>query len=222
MVFWGCTKKDVAPKVGADFTYIVTDPIPPSRVEFSNHATNATSYKWDFGDNSSSTEKNPQHVYTKAGTYVVTLNATGPDGTGQEKYQLTVGAKAMLIRNISLDQVANAPDIATFFAVVKYDGGGYTLPGYEHSEADRGKRPFAVWGGERFYGVPVQDTLEMNLFYRLPGRPNPVPVGFDNAGVYKMVPAQLTTGNNAHPTDITLQNGSGQQGNSVRLTVSWQ
>jgi PKD domain len=40
----------------------------------------ATSWKWEFGDDKTSTEQNPIHAYEKAGKYVVTLYVEGPDG----------------------------------------------------------------------------------------------------------------------------------------------
>jgi hypothetical protein len=39
-----------------------------------------TSWKWDFGDETTSTEQHPIHQYQKAGKYVVTLYIEGPDG----------------------------------------------------------------------------------------------------------------------------------------------
>lgn len=49
-------------------------------------------YFWDFGDNSTSTEKNPVHTYAKEGTYNVVLKATSNDGTVSTSYssQITV------------------------------------------------------------------------------------------------------------------------------------
>jgi PKD repeat protein len=40
-----------------------------------------TTWSWDFGDGTTSTEQNPQHVYSQPGTYTVTLTVTGPGGT---------------------------------------------------------------------------------------------------------------------------------------------
>ncbi len=39
-----------------------------------------TSWKWDFGDGTTSTEQYPFHTYEKAGMYIVTLYIEGPDG----------------------------------------------------------------------------------------------------------------------------------------------
>jgi hypothetical protein len=39
-----------------------------------------TSWKWDFGDGTTSTEQHPLHTYSKAGNYVVILDIEGPEG----------------------------------------------------------------------------------------------------------------------------------------------
>ena len=44
-------------------------------VDFTNTSINATSYKWNFGDGSTSTETNPSHTYVSIGTKYVTLTA---------------------------------------------------------------------------------------------------------------------------------------------------
>ncbi len=58
----------------------------PAIVSFTNNSTNATSYLWDFGnkdsDENSSMLKNPIHVYSSGGRYMVTLTAKN-DKTGQ-------------------------------------------------------------------------------------------------------------------------------------------
>jgi len=53
-----------------------------------------TSWLWDFGDDSTSTERNPQHVYLKGGAYNVTLTVTGPYGTDISSFiSVIVGIK---------------------------------------------------------------------------------------------------------------------------------
>ncbi len=49
-----------------------------NRVQFTNlSSNNAQSYAWDFGDGTTSTEKNPLHTYAKSGYYTITLAAKG-------------------------------------------------------------------------------------------------------------------------------------------------
>jgi PKD repeat protein len=49
----------------------------PYDVQFENTSRNAKAYKWEFGDGFTSTDENPKHTYTDAGTFRVTLTATG-------------------------------------------------------------------------------------------------------------------------------------------------
>jgi gliding motility-associated-like protein len=43
-----------------------------------------TKYSWDFGDSSTSSQQNPQHIYGKAGTFTVKLQITTLDGCTDE------------------------------------------------------------------------------------------------------------------------------------------
>ncbi len=61
-------------------------------VSFVNTTTsdvNAT-YAWNFGDNGTSTDANPTHVYTQSGTYSVTMVATSTCGTDTATSDVTV------------------------------------------------------------------------------------------------------------------------------------
>lgn len=57
---------------------------------FTNTSTNASTYQWDFGDGSTSTELNPVHTYAAEGTYTVKLIATGPCRFGEKTLTITV------------------------------------------------------------------------------------------------------------------------------------
>ena len=45
----------------------------PLEVQFTDSSPGATSWNWDFGDGTTSSNQNPLHLYTNAGTYRVTL-----------------------------------------------------------------------------------------------------------------------------------------------------
>lgn len=46
-------------------------------IQFTAQTQNANTYSWDFGDGNSSQDMNPVHLYNAAGTYAVTLTASG-------------------------------------------------------------------------------------------------------------------------------------------------
>ena len=59
------------------FTGSPTSGTTPLTVTFTSNSINTpTSWSWSFGDGSFSTEKNPSHTYTSAGSYTVALTAT--------------------------------------------------------------------------------------------------------------------------------------------------
>lgn len=76
---FACKKNNTQPAPIADFTFS-GDTKAPAVITFTNKSTNAFSYSWDFGDNATSSETNPVHTYTKGGTYIITLKATGNGG----------------------------------------------------------------------------------------------------------------------------------------------
>jgi gliding motility-associated-like protein len=64
----------------------------PNPIIFSNNSANGNSFFWDFGDNTTSTDVNPTHVYAQPGTYTVTLIVSDsnacytPDSTQLDVY----------------------------------------------------------------------------------------------------------------------------------------
>ena len=46
---------------------------PNNVIDFTNMSSNASSYFWDFGDGTTSTDINPSHTYATSGTWTVTL-----------------------------------------------------------------------------------------------------------------------------------------------------
>lgn len=52
-----------------------------------------SSWKWDFGDGTTSTEQHPIHSYEKSGDYVVTLYVEGPDGKSRRAKVWDVSVK---------------------------------------------------------------------------------------------------------------------------------
>ncbi|MEV5436839.1 PQQ-dependent sugar dehydrogenase [Streptomyces sp. NPDC052682] len=72
----------------------------PLRVRFSSEGTtdqdgDALTYRWNFGDGTTSTSADPTHTYRRNGTYTATLTAEDPSGrTGSASVQIVVGNTA--------------------------------------------------------------------------------------------------------------------------------
>ena len=64
-----------------------TGTCPPLVVNFTNQSSNYSKWKWDFGDGSTSTERNPSHFYSQVGTFISKLTVYGPGGCVSEKTQ---------------------------------------------------------------------------------------------------------------------------------------
>lgn len=78
----------------ASFTYSLDG----TRVRFNSTAKYATSLSWDFGDGTTSTELNPEHVYSDLGIYNVTLNVKGISG------EVSYSLRLKLIQAVKLDK----------------------------------------------------------------------------------------------------------------------
>lgn len=63
--------------------------LPNAIAYFSNSSTNASSYQWQFGDGSSSTDTQPWHEYTASGVYTVLLIVSN-DGCMDDTTTLTI------------------------------------------------------------------------------------------------------------------------------------
>lgn len=71
------TIKDKSCLVGTNFEADRTYGNKPLTVQFTDKSYQATSWSWDFGDGTNSTEQNPVHTYTNEGRYTVSLTTNG-------------------------------------------------------------------------------------------------------------------------------------------------
>jgi PKD repeat protein len=101
----------------AAFSYIGSD----QQVTFTDLSSGATSWLWDFGDGSTSTDQNPTHVYTSDGLYTVTLTVVnGISCTVSQTVNINVSAIGELSGLSSIDLHPNPTDgIATLQLVTQ-------------------------------------------------------------------------------------------------------
>lgn len=74
-------KVDILKGPRADFaasTYVLQN--PGDQVQFTNTSSSAASYTWNFGDGSTTTISDPQHIYPEVGYYTVSLQVKSLNG----------------------------------------------------------------------------------------------------------------------------------------------
>ncbi len=83
ITFLGAGCKPGEPLAG--FTAEPTSGVAPLKVQFTDASvitkeSTITGWVWDFGDGGASTDQDPEHTYTAAGSYAVSLTVTSSDG----------------------------------------------------------------------------------------------------------------------------------------------
>jgi beta propeller repeat protein len=96
------------PSSAADFTATPTQGTIPLTVKFTDKSSgNPKSWYWDFGDGTTSTERNPSHVYSQNGVYSVGLMTTlwnGQTKTAVKQHLITAGIISPPEAQVSLNQ----------------------------------------------------------------------------------------------------------------------
>ncbi len=85
----------------------------PCEVTFVNSSKNASSYSWNFGDKSSdstSTNPNPKHTFTKSGKFVVKLTAFKGATTSVKRDTVTIKSAIVLIADFKFVQDTTKAD----------------------------------------------------------------------------------------------------------------
>ncbi|WP_048139886.1 MULTISPECIES: PKD domain-containing protein [unclassified Methanosarcina] len=102
----------------ADFSSNVTSGNAPLNVLFTDaSAGTSTAWNWSFGDGTYSTQKNPVHIYSAAGSYTVTLtasNAAGNDTKTKADYIKVTAPQKPVVNYWGSPRSGDAPLTVTF------------------------------------------------------------------------------------------------------------
>ena len=121
-------------------------PLAGEEIEFDNCSEEATSYSWDFDDGEESNDENPTYAFMEAGTYNVTLTATGDGGSKSSSQEIEVGDLAGSWEG-TLDFTGVGPADVTF----ELEQQGTELTG----SADDGYGPYDLTSGSLVEGREV-------------------------------------------------------------------
>ncbi|NCD34685.1 MAG: PKD domain-containing protein [Spartobacteria bacterium] len=119
----------------AAFSMDITNGIRPLTVVFSDESSGSiTNRLWSFGDGVSASSINPEHTYTTAGTYTITLNVTGEVG------------KDRVIRTNAV-MVSPVPVLAAFSVSKRYSDITRVLRFSDESSGDGGQWSWSFGDG---------------------------------------------------------------------------
>ncbi len=112
----GCISVTVAPPA-ADFSASPTSGPAPLNVQFTDPSSGTpTSWLWNFGDGSTSTQQNPSHVYGSPGSYTVSLTASNSAGQGTVTKSGCISVTAgTLVANFSASPRTGKPPLTVSF-----------------------------------------------------------------------------------------------------------
>ena len=134
-----CKKENAGSGTKAVFSYIADG----FKVNFTNFSTNATEYKWDFGDQSdTSSLSNPTHIFTSKGTFLVTLTAKNQEATSTFIDTVLISGPNVKIDGdftdwtyVEYTHINESPTGGTLLAVKTFASSGY-LNFYLEGNAD--------------------------------------------------------------------------------------
>ncbi|HPT03390.1 MAG TPA: PKD domain-containing protein [Bacteroidales bacterium] len=152
MIITSCKKDDPAPTANftAKSTAYLSEP-----VDFVSQSLNAESLEWDFGDNTTSTEKNVTHIYTSSGNYIVKL--TAKNGTGSDIYSQPVLVKGGKSEYNAVNKSSVNIELLSF-----YGGNGIVQELVEHGYIISGDSSGFVFTNRRY--IYLGGTLSGNSF----------------------------------------------------------
>jgi hypothetical protein len=106
--------------LAASFTHSPASPVIGKPVEFTDTSTGApTAWQWNLGDGTVSTDQNPIHAYTTAGTYGITLTITAGSDSKTAADTITVNPADVI--------TAASPSLADVRAAIASAASGDTV-----------------------------------------------------------------------------------------------
>lgn len=225
-----CTKEEtkpapVAPVPTADFIYTGANLPAPATVTFTNTSTNATAFVWDFGNNSTSTDINPEHTFASGGVYTVKLTSTGAGGKTTTSKTINIGSAPTKVK-ITKVNITNIPFV---------DGTGSswdfsTGPDVYFNITDISNNILSSNSGSRVNDVTTS-SLPLSWTFTTPFEIADIntsrfidvwdfdsPDSDDNIGYVGFAFSNYTTGSNPYPSKVS----NTQNGITVELNLTWE
>lgn len=216
---------DVTPV--ANFSFIENGNFAPSKFTFTETSTNAVSYFWDFGDGTSSTLRNPTHIYSQGGIYNVTLKVisyTKNESVINKTIRVRDTPSKLKINSLTLTSYPltkpdgggwdsnSGPDV---FFVIKHQNGTISFKDYRKSDIVPSDLPYTFRQGLPITLTGMSFRNEIN-FYDF----NPIVNNAFMGGYYFVINNDMPKDGSKYPNVINFNSSTSQL--KFHINVEWE
>ncbi|WP_292380924.1 PGF-pre-PGF domain-containing protein [Methanosarcina sp. UBA289] len=141
----------------AAFSASPTSGKAPLTISLTDKSTDATSWSWDFGDGSTSAEKNPTHIYSAAGNYNVVLTVNNEKGSSSKTQNIIVQSepipeKVLPVANFNANTVSGPAPLSVQFTDISQNGNGWNW-NFGDGATSAEKNPTHIYSAAGNYNV---------------------------------------------------------------------
>jgi PKD repeat protein len=212
LAFTSCSKNDDTPAPTAAFSYtaVGSNTHAPATLDFTNTSIDAADYSWNFGDGSAaSTNREPSHKYTGAGTYQVTLTASvgGKSSTKTQTITIQPSYTSVKVTGITIASTTQTSSFTGYFNLTLNGASVYSTSAINVSAVPASftfSTPYTCTSLSNIYGIELWKKNSVSSDQRLalsPFRPSDY--------------AQGTNVVNSYPTNINGLDG-------LNYILQWQ
>jgi PKD repeat protein len=143
------------PRPIAAFSVNVASGQVPLTVQFQNQSGGGeiTSFNWNFGDNSGSTERDPIKTFNRPGLYTVTLTVSGPGGSSNVSRQINVQSPDAPVSSFSASPISGTAPLTVQFTDQSRGNITSRLWNFSDGGASNTQNPLHVFAAPGIYNV---------------------------------------------------------------------
>ena len=217
--------------LSASFSANVTSGKIPLSVQFIDTSTNsAQSWLWNFGDGSTSSEQNPTHTYTSAGTYNVTLNVTNADGSNTSTQLSYITAAVTPVSNFSANVTSGDIPLSVNFTDLSQNSPTSWLWDFGDGSTSTDQNPTHTYASSGIYNVSLNATNVggsnvCTQFSYITATLTPVSIPYDYSaygdyiGFYDSGDPYLISYNNNEPSGVSDEDSLFSKSWAVKVLV---
>src|SRR5512140_680862 len=145
--------------LSTSFTYAPALPTAGQAVQFTDTSSGSPpSWRWDFGDGTSSTSQNPVHKFSAGGSYNVTLTAVSGSQTKSHSRVITVAATAALDAAFTFSPASPVQGRAILFTDTSLGGPTSWLWDFGDGTTSTSRNPSHAYPNMGTYNVTLKVT----------------------------------------------------------------